>query len=397
MTAWLLVLTGAAMAGFGTAVSVGAGALSRLELTRWTFQRLRGAAAAGALLGTPRRVLATAGAVSATGSVLLALGAAAALDGIPAFLLGVLLVAAVVPATIAGTYVLPRALARRWPKAVVRTTVPWVDRLGRLLTPLMPSSYTAPPFEPGPLLSAGTEADLFERDELAVLSGLLAFIERPAREVMTDRTRVVAVAEGESLAQVARIVAESGYSRLPVYRETLDNIVGMVYAFDLLAPNPGPSLPVRPVYVAPASKPCADLLFEMQRDRRQFAVLLDEFGGTAGIVTLGDLLAALVTAVFGEREAASEGEAEAPALLEVDGATPAAELAARFATRLPGAAETVGGLLARLAGRIPRAGERFVVQNLELDVLAASPTRVDRVAVRPYPVPVTVLPKGEGT
>jgi CBS domain containing-hemolysin-like protein len=151
------------------------------------------------------------------------------------------------------------------------------------------------------------------------------------------------------------------------------------------------------VYVAPASKSCADLLLEMQRDRRQFAVLLDEFGGTAGIVTLGDLLAALVGAVFGEREATAEGETEAPALLEVDGGTPAAELAARFATRLPAAAETVGGLLARLAGRIPRAGERFIFQNLEFDVLAASPNRVDRVAVRACPVPVTVLPKGEAT
>jgi len=393
---WLMVLGGAILGAFGTAVRVGAAAVSRLELTRWAAQRLGGAAAAGALLVTPRRVVAAAGLLVSGGTVLLGLGAAAVLKDLHPVLAVLLVAGLLLPASLEITYVLPRALARRWPQAVVRTTVPWVDRLGRLGAPLLPSSYTEPALQPGALLGVGMEADLFERDELAVLSGLLAFIERPAREVMTDRTQVVAVAEGTPVDTAARIVAESGYSRLPVYRGTLDNIVGMVYAFDLLAPGVGSAVPVRPVHVAPASKPCSDLLLEMQRDRRQMAVLLDEFGGTAGIVTLGDLLGALVTAVFGEGKGPGESEAPTPALLEVDGGSPAAEVAARFGTHLPESAETVGGLLTRLAGRIPRAGERFVFQHLEFDVLAANPTRVERVAVRPAPVPVTVLPRGEG-
>ena len=213
---------------------------------------------------------------------------------------------------------------------------------------------------------------------------------------MTVRTDIVAVPQGASVGDVAQIVAESGYSRLPVYHETLDHIVGTVYAFDLLTVPPGGALPVRPVIVAPASKPCADLLFEMQRERRQFAVLLDEFGGTAGIVTLDDVLGALVGAVFGESGVPRTAEADAPALLEVDGGAPAADVAARFAAHLPVAAETVGGLLTRLAGRIPRTGERFLLQGLEFDVLAASPTRVDRVVVRRTPVVATNLPRGEG-
>ena len=213
---------------------------------------------------------------------------------------------------------------------------------------------------------------------------------------MTARTEIVAVSEGASIPDVARIVAESGYSRLPVYRDSLDNIVGMVYAFDLLTATAGGALPLRPVVVAPGSKLCADLLFEMQRERRQFAVLLDEFGGTAGILTLDDLLGVLVTAVFGEAErtALEEGGA-AQGVLEVDGSTPASDVAARFAAQLPLAAETVGGLLARLAGRIPRAGERFTLQELEFDVLAAGPTRVDRVVVRRLPIAVTPLPGGD--
>ncbi len=395
MTGWLLVVIGAALAAFGTTVGVGAAALSRLELTRWASQRLRGAAAAGALLGTPGRVLGTANALATLGVLLASLGAAAALGQLHPLLLAALVVLVGIPLGISGTYALPRALARRWPQQVVRGMVPWVDGLGRVLAPFLPSSYGASRPDVTGLLRAGTDAELFEQDELAVLSGLLAFTERPVREIMTARTDIVAVPEGEAPTEVVRIVAESGYSRLPVYRDTLDHIVGMVYVFDLLIAPAGDELPVRPVVVAPASKLCADLLFEMQRERRQFAVLLDEFGGTAGIATLDDLLNALVGAVFGEPGGAAPGEAGAPVLLEVDGGSPASDVAARFDVRLPVAAETVGGLLTRLAGRIPRAGERFVLQGLELDVLAAGPTRVDRVVVRRTPVTVTSLPRGE--
>jgi magnesium and cobalt exporter, CNNM family len=296
---------------------------------------------------------------------------------------------------VTGTYALPRALARRWPQPVVRATVPWMDRLGRLVAPVLPASYAAPKAEVDTLLRAGRGAELFEQDELTVLSGLLAFVDRPAREIMTARTELVAVPEGAALADVARIVAESGYSRLPVYRDSLDNIIGMAYAFDLLTVTAGAELPLRPVVMAPASKLCADLLFDMQRERRQFAVLLDEFGGTAGILTLDDLLGALVTAVFGGAEPAPAEEGGAQGVLEVDGSTPASEVAGRMGIALPLAAETVGGLLVRLAGRIPRAGERFTLHAVEFDVLAAGPTRVDRVVVRRTPVPVTPLPGGD--
>jgi putative hemolysin len=394
MTGWLLVLVGAALAAFGTTVAVGAAALSRLELTRWASQRLGGAAAAGALLGTPGRVLGTAGALTTLGVLLASLGMAPVLGQLHPLVLAALLVLVVIPLAISATYALPRALARRWPQQVVRGLVPWVDGLGRVLAPLLPSSYGASQADVTGLLRAGTDAELFEQDELAVLSGLLAFTERPVREIMTARTDIVAVPESEAPAEVVRIVAESGYSRLPVYRDTLDHIVGMVYVFDVLL-APSGELPVRPVVVAPASKRCADLLFEMQHQRRRFAVLLDEFGGTAGIATMDDLLSALVGAVFGEPAGAPGGLGAVPGLLEADGASPAADIAARFDVRLPAGPETVSGLLTRLAGRIPHAGERFVLQGLEWDVLAASPTRVDRVVVRRTPVTVTALPRGE--
>jgi len=150
-------------------------------------------------------------------------------------------------------------------------------------------------------------------------------------------------------------------------------------------------LPLRPVLAIPASRRCADVLFEMQRERRHLAVVLDEFGGTAGIVTLDDLLGELVGEIFDERDGvtADAGETE---LLDVDGALGVQEIADRFGVTLPGGRETLGGMLTTALGRIPRIGERVVLGQLEFDVVQASATRVERVIVRrAEAVSVTVI------
>jgi CBS domain containing-hemolysin-like protein len=231
---------------------------------------------------------------------------------------------------------------------------------------------------PGPAPASGVTAG----DEIAVIAGVIAFTERTIREVMTPRTRIVAVEDNASVRDAALLFAESGYSRLPVFRDSLDQITGMVYVFDLLRAAEGDRPPVRPVLITPMTRRCADLLFEMQRERRQMAVALDEFGGTAGIVTLEDLLEELVGEIFDETDAPGWAPAPEPDLVDVDGATPVADIAARFGVPLPRDAETVSGLLARLVGRIPQSGERILVGHLEFDVLRATPTRVERVLVR---------------
>lgn len=234
--------------------------------------------------------------------------------------------------------------------------------------------------------------ELLETEELTVLSGVLAFSERSVREVMTPRTDVVAVREGAALEEIVRLLAESGYSRIPVYRESLDNIVGMVYAFDVLKIEPGAALPLRPVATAPASKRCADLLFEMQRQRRHFAVVLDEYGGTAGIATFEDLLEELVGEIFNEYDVRAIDEGPSVDLVEATGTTPLDEVETRFGVDFGVQVETVGGLLARAAGRIPRAGERFAAGGLEFDVLRATPNRVEEVLIRRGVAPVVQLP-----
>lgn len=396
MSGWALVIMGSLLAAFGTAAGVGAAGLSRLELTRWVSLRLRGAAVAGALLGRPGRILGTANLIATVGTLLVALGLAGVLRMTPPLLLSASVVLLAVPLYSAAAYALPRALALRWPEPIVRAAVPLVDRVGRALALLLPTS-TAPGATLTTMLRAGGGADLFERDELAVLSGLLAFTERPVKEVMTARTDLVAVAEGASPEEAARIFAESGYSRLPVYRDTPDNIIGMVYVFDLLKAPPAGELRLRPVLSVPASKRCADLLFEMQRERRQLATVLDEFGGTAGITTLEDLLNALVGEIFKTPRAEGGPDALEIDVVEATGATHTAELAARFNVGMPSGSETVGGLLSRVAGRIPRTGERLTFHGLEFDILAATPTHVERVVVRRTPVPLTpLLPEERG-
>jgi putative hemolysin len=376
MTGALVLLLGMATAALGAALGVGAAAVSRLELSRWISQRQHGAELAATLLSAPGKVLGPANALAAAGVVVTGLGLAAVLAPLPlpaavAVLLGA------VPALVAAVHLLPRAAGRRWAEPMMRAAAPWLGRIARLIRPLMPVRHDA---SPGARASVGAPE---REEEIVVIAGVIAFTERPVREAMTPRTQIVAVHEGATAREAGALFAESGYSRLPVYGESLDQITGMAYVFDLLKVGPDARLPTRPVLAAPESRRCADLLFEMQRERRQLAVVLDEFGGTAGIVTLEDLLEELVGEIFDETDlAATTPAAPGQLLLDIDGTSPTEELVEHFGVTLPHAAQSVSGLLTTAMGRIPQAGERVLCGGLEFDVLRASATRVERLLVR---------------
>jgi putative hemolysin len=211
--------------------------------------------------------------------------------------------------------------------------------------------------------------------------------------VMTPRTDIVAIEENAPLEEIRLVFAGSGYSRIPVFRETLDDIVGMLHAFDLFKLRAGDPLPVRPVAVTPASRNCGDLLLDMQRERRHLAVVLDEFGGTLGIATLEDLLEELVGEIFDEHDEEVRALPSATGtIFETDGNVSVEAIRERFSVTLPaGRSTTIGGLLVEWAGRIPNAGERFVVRGLEFDVIQASPTRIERLLIRSGPTPAVPL------
>src|SRR5207249_12220564 len=123
--------------------------------------------------------------------------------------------------------------------------------------------------------------------EMAVVSGVLAFAQRPVKDLMTPRTAVVAIPEGLLAAEAAHVCMQSRYSRYPVYRGSLDEIAGVAHAFDLLQLAPDGPVPVRQALVVPGATRASDLMLEMQRGRRHLAVMRDEFGGTAGPVAVG--------------------------------------------------------------------------------------------------------------
>jgi magnesium and cobalt transporter len=180
-----------------------------------------------------------------------------------------------------------------------------------------------------------------------------------------------------------------------VYRGSLDEVVGVAHAFDLLRLSPDAPIPVHPALVVPGTTRAADLMLEMQRGRSHLAVVLDEFGGTAGLVTFEDLLRDLVSEIFEPAEPSAAAEAHAR-IVELEGSAPASRLEETLGVTLnvPGV-QTVGGLLVHTLGRIPRPGERFALHGLEFDILAATATRVERIAVRPGPVRTVPLERVE--
>jgi len=371
----LVLFAGLLLAAMSAAVGVAAAAVSQLELTRWVSYKLRGASGAAGAVENPGRVLATANALTTIGTICAAAAIPALLARTTPTVLGIVTVALGVPLLVTAAYLVPRVVGRRWAEPIVAHAVPRLQQLGTLLAPFVawrdPSKRTA------------------------LAAGVLAFADRPVKELMTPRTAIVAIPEGLLAAEAAHVCMQSGYSRYPVYRASLDEVVGVAHAFDLLRIAADAPVPVRPTLVVPGTTRAADLMLEMQRGRGHLAVVLDEFGGTAGLVTFEDLLRDLVSEIF--EPGAPLATSEPPArIVEVEGNAPASRLEDGLGIALePRGAQTVGGLLLQALGRIPRAGERFTLQGLEFDILAATPTRVERVAVRPGPVRAVPLDRTE--
>jgi CBS domain containing-hemolysin-like protein len=395
---WLFLSVGLLVAAFGATAGAALITVSRAELTRAVGRRLRGAAPS---LGWLAQVDADLTAASATTSLgVLLLGAA-----LPGLLVGsgttrVVAILALVgaPLVLFAAYLVPRWLTQPRAQSVADRVLPVLRPWSRVLGLLLPTRAVTRPTDLRSIWREGAAVGLRADDELVLVGGVMAFSVRPVREVMTPRTDIVAIEEHAALEDIRAVFAQSGYSRIPVIRVTLDDIVGMLHAFDLFKLRPGAPLPVRPVAVTPASRTCGDLLLDMQRERRHLAVVIDEFGGTQGIATLEDLLEELVGEIFDEHDEGVRDPLPAgPAILETDGNLSPTAIEERFGVTLPaGRSTTVAGLLAEWAGRIPNAGERFLVRGLEFDVVQASPTRIERLLIRSGAAAPVTLPAASG-
>jgi putative hemolysin len=390
---WIAVTLGVLVSAFGATAGAALITVSRAELTRAVGRRLRGAVPSLAWLSQVDDYLTAASATTSLGVLLVGAALPGMLTGSGAPRLVVIVALVAVPLVLFGAYLVPRWLTQPRAETVADKVIPILRPWSRLLGLLLPARVAARPTDLRSIWREGAAVGLPADDELVIVGGVMAFSVRPVREVMTPRTDIVAVDEHAALEDIRLVFAQSGYSRIPVYRETLDEIVGMLHAFDLFKLHPGDPLPVRPLAVTPASRSCGDLLLDMQRERRHLAVVLDEFGGTLGIATLEDLLEELVGEIFDEHdEEVRHAAASGPALFETDGNVPPEAIEERFGVSLPsGRSTTIAGLVVEWAGRIPNPGERFLIRGLEIDVIQASPTRIERLIIRSGTTPALPL------
>lgn len=386
---WVVAAAGLLITVFGATAGASLVAVSRAELAQLVSRQLKGEPGPLPSLMRTERLLAVASATTSLGVVVLGSSVLAAASASATRVLALALVVAAVPAVVFGGYLFPRVLTQPRAERVARWATPALRAWSAPLSWFLPSHVAARPSDLRALWREGAATGLQTDENLWRVGRVMTFAQRAVREVMTPRTDLVAVPEDAALEDIRQVFIHSGYSRLPVFRVTPDEIIGMVHAFDLFRMSTGAPLPIRPVAVSPASRTCGDLLLDMQRERRHLAVVLDEFGGTEGIVTLDDILEELVGEIFDEDDSPpTEGAPSGGDMFESDGATPIDEIEERFDATFPaGNAVTVGGLIAELAGRIPRPGERFAIGGLEVDIVAASPAKIERLLIRPAPVP----------
>ncbi|MCA9285038.1 MAG: HlyC/CorC family transporter [Phycisphaerales bacterium] len=227
----------------------------------------------------------------------------------------------------------------------------------------------------------------------ALLENVVEFTSTVVSEVMTPRTDIEGISYTDDLSAIRAFISEAGHSRVPVYRENLDSILGILYVKDLipyLGEEPGDFrlLPLlrQPIRV-PETKPVRELLKDFQRSEVHLALVVDEYGGTAGLVTIEDVLEEIVGEIRDEHEPDDEDEPTldriAPDLVEVDGRFRIDELNEILGLELPDEAyDTVAGLVLAHLGRVPTAAETFRIGTLSVEVLEATPTQVRRIRVR---------------
>jgi CBS domain containing-hemolysin-like protein len=239
------------------------------------------------------------------------------------------------------------------------------------------------------LADVAVEEDVIEAEERLLIESIIDFGDTIVREVMVPRPDMVAVPRDFRVADVMEIVILNGYSRLPAYGEGVDDIVGVVYAKDLLKADRDGQVEgavadlLRPAHFVPETKKIAELLREMQAEQYHMAIVVDEYGGTAGVVTLEDVIEELVGEIVDEYDREETMlEPLAGGDLRVDGRLPVEELNSLVHAELPeGDWDSVGGLMFHLLGHIPVEGESVSIDLLELRADRVQGRRISRVRV----------------
>lgn len=240
------------------------------------------------------------------------------------------------------------------------------------------------------ILTAVTEGELHgavDSEEKQMIESVIELGEKRVAEIMTPRTDIIAVRVEETKDAVLDVIRRQGLSRIPVYENTTDTIVGILYVKDLIRHAGDEPFSIRALMrkalFIPESKPVRELLREFQKRKVHIAIVLDEYGGTAGLITIEDILEELVGELADEYEAAEPEPIRQidPLTYEVDARVRIAELNERLQIEVPERAdyETIGGYVFSSLGKIPKVGEKFEQDAFALQVIGAEPRRVTRV------------------
>lgn len=240
------------------------------------------------------------------------------------------------------------------------------------------------------LVNVGQEEGFIDADEREMIDSIFEFDDTHVREVMVPRIDIIAVNVNDSLENISNLVIEVGHSRIPVYENTIDNIVGVIYAKDLLKPllkcEPDKTSIrelMRPAYYVPESKKVRDLFEELRKEKTHMAIVLDEYGGTAGLITIEDLIEEIVGDIQDEYDREEQNIEKLPdGSLLVDARTSIYELNEVLELELPDDEfDTISGLVFHNLGRLPSQGQELDIGELHIVVDRLAGRRVEKLRI----------------
>ncbi len=308
--------------------------------------------------------------------------------------------------TVMGTYIVPQLFYRKSTGHLLAPLVPLFRLALLLVTPLLWAlEFLQSLFELGDkqaheeptrpeehieaLISAGEEEGIIEKGDRELIQSVVAFGDKTGREVMTPRPRVVAIREDASLEELRQLVINEQYSRIPAYDGTIDQITGFVHVRDMFELNDEQRAArkvrdiMRPIRAVPESKPVNDLMREMQEEGAHMVVVVDEYGSTAGIVTMEDMVEEIVGEIHDEHEPDRDFRRDPDGSYVVSGSFDLGRLRELldFHPQDDTESTTVGGLITEWLGHVPEVGEQTEREGITIKVLAANHLRVDQVRV----------------
>jgi CBS domain containing-hemolysin-like protein len=298
----------------------------------------------------------------------------------------------------AARWAIPLSAPMRLAMTVLAPLVSLAQAAGKLLVSLgMGNQQTSLPFvteeEILTLVDAGEEKGVIELDEKQMIASIFKLDNTLVREVMVPRIDMVALSADTHLKEALDVVIQAGHSRIPVYKDNIDVITGLLYAKDLLEvwrDRKGDvdlkSLLREPLFV-PETKKLDALLKQLQQTKVHMAIVVDEYGGTAGLVTIEDVVEEIVGEIQDEYDAEeviyhriADGEYEVDARIDIDDLNEI--LDSNLPTEL---GDTLGGFIYSQLGKVPAPGEEVIADGLQLQVLSVDEQRIDKVRIRRLP------------